>query len=314
MKDTRFVKHSKSSPVPFRGQKRKWTDTVYNYLRLFCQHNKTVVDLFGGSGLLSRTAKDALPNSTVVFNDFDFVLERVEKYEQTLQILNDIKQRWVDKFPPEKRIPNPIRDEIRHYIFERWIQGDYIDWVTISCRLFFSGNYAASLSSLLSHPRFYNRMSGDLTVKQTELGNYVNELEIKHCDYKELIAEYRSPDTLFIIDPPYPNTNVSGYSGEEKRLAMSAMTNEACAEMIDSLGDSDFILFSNVKSRTYEEVATPRLGSSDLIVYRNAGKTSHNTTLHEEEFMWCRNNKIMSNATPDLIYDFMAQYNKPLER
>ena len=68
-----------------------------------------------------------------------------------------------------------------------------------------------------------------------------------------------------------------------------------------------------MKSRTYEEVVAPRSGSGDLVIYKNAGKTTHNATQHEAEFMWCRNKQMLGNA-PDLIYDFMTKYNTPLEQ
>lgn len=314
MADTQFVKYLKSSPVPFRGQKRKWTGTVYNYLKLFCQHNKTVVDLFGGSGLLSRTAKDALPDSEVIFNDFDNVVERIENYEQTLNLIYDLKHRWVDEYPKDKRIPNPVRDEIRQYIFERWLQGDYIDWVTLSSRLFFSGNYASSLSSLMHPPSYYNRMSGVLKSSATSTKEYIDGLLIEHCDYKKLIEKYYGNDILFIADPPYPNTHVSGYKGETNKLSVSSMTNEECAEVVDAFGSSDFILFSNMKSRTYEEVVAPRLTEHDIVIYRNAGRVTYNVKLHEEEFMWCRNKNIKNSTDDKLLNDFINAFNNPLER
>ena len=56
-------------PLPFRGNKR-------NFIREFkevlsgIKDIDVVVDLFGGSGLLSRAAKDVLPHARVIYNDF----------------------------------------------------------------------------------------------------------------------------------------------------------------------------------------------------------------------------------------------------
>ncbi|MBS7815877.1 hypothetical protein [Wohlfahrtiimonas chitiniclastica] len=50
------------APLPFLGQKRNWLRNIYemNF------DNKTVVDLFGGSGILSHEIKRNHPTATVV--------------------------------------------------------------------------------------------------------------------------------------------------------------------------------------------------------------------------------------------------------
>lgn len=64
----------KQAPLPFTGQKR-----------MFLRHFKaildeqipgdgegwTIVDTFGGSGLLSHTAKQLKPRARVIYNDFN---------------------------------------------------------------------------------------------------------------------------------------------------------------------------------------------------------------------------------------------------
>lgn len=67
----------KTSPLPFRGQKRYYIKRFSSVLEQ-CEDITTVVDLFGGSGLLSRVAKDKLPNARVIYNDFDHFNKRVE--------------------------------------------------------------------------------------------------------------------------------------------------------------------------------------------------------------------------------------------
>lgn len=55
------------APLPFLVQKR-------NYLKIIREmgfNSKTVIDLFGGSGLLAHTIKQSCPSARVIFNDFD---------------------------------------------------------------------------------------------------------------------------------------------------------------------------------------------------------------------------------------------------
>jgi adenine-specific DNA methylase len=57
------------APLPFQGQKRRH---IREFTRLITElRPAVVVDLFGGSGLLSHTAKRANPASRVIYNDFD---------------------------------------------------------------------------------------------------------------------------------------------------------------------------------------------------------------------------------------------------
>ena len=53
------------------GQKRYFLRDFTEVLKQVEGEIDTVVDLFGGSGLLSHTAKNVLPGCRVVYNDFD---------------------------------------------------------------------------------------------------------------------------------------------------------------------------------------------------------------------------------------------------
>lgn len=55
-------KRFSSSPLPFRGSKRYYVKRFREVLAQ-AQDVEVIIDLFGGSGLLSRVAKDMLPNS-----------------------------------------------------------------------------------------------------------------------------------------------------------------------------------------------------------------------------------------------------------
>lgn len=70
-----------SPPLPFVGQKRNWVKTFRNLLTENIPDagdGWTVVDVFGGSGILSDVAKRTLPKARVIYNDFDNYHERLE--------------------------------------------------------------------------------------------------------------------------------------------------------------------------------------------------------------------------------------------
>ncbi|MDR0686900.1 MAG: hypothetical protein LBF79_05545 [Dysgonamonadaceae bacterium] len=57
------------APLPFQGQKRRF---VNHYRKLLtARQPAAVIDLFGGSGLLSHIAARTLPQSKVIYNDYD---------------------------------------------------------------------------------------------------------------------------------------------------------------------------------------------------------------------------------------------------
>lgn len=72
------------APLPFMGQKRKFIKAFRQILKSY-PDNVTIVDLFGGSGLLSHVAKRENPNATVVYNDFDNYQRRIPPYRTPMR-------------------------------------------------------------------------------------------------------------------------------------------------------------------------------------------------------------------------------------
>lgn len=99
----------KTSPLPFRGQKRYYIKRFSSVLEQ-CKYITTVVDLFGGSGLLSRVAKDKLPNARVIYNDFDHFNKRVEIIDRTNALCAEIAP-LVKGVEDNKRIPDDIKQQ-----------------------------------------------------------------------------------------------------------------------------------------------------------------------------------------------------------
>lgn len=196
------------SPLPFRGTKRYYIRRFKAVLQQ-CGHINTVVDLFGGSGLLSRVAKDMLPNARVIYNDYDGFRERLSHISQTNELL-DILRPLVSSVPTDKKVPQELREEILRIFREREQNGLFVDYITLSGSLLFSGNWANSYEAFAKHT-LYNRM----VATNYKADNYLDGLEITCKDYRELFAEHQGgKNTLFLLDPPYLQTDVNSYNGE----------------------------------------------------------------------------------------------------
>lgn len=84
-------KQFNSAPLPFQGQKRKFTKEFAKVLQQY-PDDTVFVDLFGGSGLLSHITKRQKPNATVVYNDFDNYRQRLARISQTNELLAAIRE------------------------------------------------------------------------------------------------------------------------------------------------------------------------------------------------------------------------------
>ena len=70
----------KQAPLPFVGQKRMFLKHFEEVLNANIKDDGegwTIIDTFGGSGLLSHVAKQLKPKARVIYNDFDGYAERL---------------------------------------------------------------------------------------------------------------------------------------------------------------------------------------------------------------------------------------------
>ena len=194
----------KSAPLPFQGQKRRFLNDLRDVLTRFDDID-TVIDLFGGSGLLAHNVKRARPELSVIYNDYDNYCERLANISRTNELLGKIRLLTKDA-PQDKRMPDSLRNEILALIEDYSLTG-FVDYLTLGTSLLFSGQWAKSFKELSSEV-FYNR------VKQTDYNavGYLDGLQIEHKDYKELFNEYKdNKRVLFLIDPPYLTTDCTSY-------------------------------------------------------------------------------------------------------
>lgn len=234
----------KSAPLPFQGQKRYFVAPFSEVLREYDKIYKAelIIDLFGGSGLLAHTAKSVLPGCRVVFNDYDDYHIRLLNIQKTNLLLSDIRAILKD-CKREERICTATRSLVLDRIVKEAKTG-YVDYITLSGSLLFSGNYATTLDEL-SKQTFYNVIKkADYEVNP---GDYLAGLEIYKCDYLELFNKFKDvPGVVFLVDPPYLSTDTSTY-GSDKYWKLKDYLN-----VLKVLKDTNFIYFTSEKSSIVE--------------------------------------------------------------
>lgn len=196
----------KCAPLPFMGQKRYFLRDFAEVLERVDGQIDTVVDLFGGSGLLSHTAKRVLPGCRVIYNDFDRYDRRLAAVEDTNAILATIKERLTG-LEPNERLSEALRSEVLAIVEGAQNRLGWVDIQTIGRSVLFSGKWVTSLEELRKHT-MYNRVRPG----GYECDGYLDGLEIVHMDYRELFERERGNSrALFVLDPPYLTTECGMY-------------------------------------------------------------------------------------------------------
>lgn len=194
----------KTAPLPFVGQKR-------NFIKHFKEELSTkeapplYVDLFGGSGLLSRAAKDIHPEATVVYNDFDNYRKRIKTIPRTNKILEDLRTIF-SGLERKKIVPKHLQKMAIDRIKQ---EKGFVDFITLSSSLLFSMKYVMTIEEL-EKETFYNKVRIN---NYPSAADYFNGINIVSSDYKKVFAKYKDVNNVvFLIDPPYLSTDCSTYS------------------------------------------------------------------------------------------------------
>ncbi len=225
------------SPLPFQGQKRRFLAEFRNHLKSVPE-GAVIVDLFGGSGILSHTAKQERPDLKVVYNDFDNFSQRLANVERTNKVIEDIRM-ITDQLPADKRIPENIKTEILNRISQ---EAGFVDYVTLSASLLFSGNFALDYEQL-SKQYFYNAVRKS----KYSANGYLEGVEVVSKDYKQLFKEYSSNSkVIFLIDPPYLSTDCSTY-GSDKYWKLGDYL-----DVLTTMQRGNYFYFTSNKSQVLE--------------------------------------------------------------
>ena len=228
-----------SAPLPFVGQKRMFAKEFKKVLEQF-PDGTVFVDLFGGSGLLSHIAKCEKPHSKVVYNDFDDYRLRLEHISQTNELLAKLRH-IVRHIPKQKQIIGDVRNEVLHCLIEHQKYYGYLDFITISSSIMFSMKYCLNIEEICKET-LYNRVR---TTDYPECNDYLDGLTIVSADYKEVFNQYKdTPNVIFLVDPPYLNTDVGTYKMSWKLADY--------LDVLSVLSGHSFVYFTSNKSSILE--------------------------------------------------------------
>ena len=226
-----------AAPLPFMGQKRRFLGEFRKALATF-PDARVFVDLFGGSGLLSHTVKQERPDARVIYNDYDGYHLRLANIPRTNALLADLRQ-LVGIRPKGQRLPDEVRERILQRVKEAE-RTEFVDYITLSSWLLFSGKYVTSFEEL-ARQGFYN----NLRQEPYRADGYLEGVEIVRADYRELFEQYRHAEgVVFIVDPPYLSTEVGAYKCYWKLGDY--------LDVLKVLDGQSYVYFSSTKSQVVE--------------------------------------------------------------
>lgn len=243
MKEGQEMRIYKAAPLPFQGQKRKFVEHFKRALTEFrsVAQIDTVVDLFGGSGLLSHTAKRMYPDLRVIYNDFDDFHVRLSNIHCTNALIKAIREQLTD-YPKEKKIEPSMKYLILSLVRSEEKKGHTIDYITLSSSIMFSGKYATCYKELEQQTLYNNIKKVDYHVE-----DYLKGLEVVKCDYLRLFNLFKdSKHVLFVLDPPYLSTDTVTYSSDKYWKLRDYLN------VLNVLDTDNYVYFTSNKSALVE--------------------------------------------------------------
>ena len=205
------MKTYKKAPLPFIGQKRNF---LKHFIPLLQQNipddgaGWTIVDVFGGSGLLAHTTKRTLPKARVVYNDFDGYAERLRHIADTERLRRQCLA-IVGTAGKDNRLSDDTKARLIAAI-ETF--NSFVDVQTLASWFLFSGKQAKDWADLKSKIWW----NGIAKSPYAEAADYLDGLEIRHQCFTKLLPEFAGQTkTLLLLDPPYISTAQGAYANEQ---------------------------------------------------------------------------------------------------
>lgn len=237
----------KKPPLMFRGHKRNALKFLYNYFKENeLKEDVIIVDLFGGSGLLSNFFKQLFPKNTVIYNDYDDYKERLNKYDATVDAINKVFD-YVSK--DLKRLEGGYKPKLlpHHVEYLKKVARDnteIIDFNTLYGKFSMKGCIFKGLAEEYEKTNsFYLTISKKM--EKEDISEYLKGVTVTKADFKELINKYKDKkNVLFIADPPYIGTDNRNYKDTISVLDT--------IEMIKEIQNLNAIFFTSENSGAYE--------------------------------------------------------------
>ena len=210
-------------PLSFMGNKHHFRKEFIKILIEQYDDNYIFVDLFGGSGILSYYVKATFPQATVVYNDFDNYIDRLQNIDSTVEVLKELKEFVTKEKIPHNKTMSDKRQEcmsiIEKYSKKLESEGKKLDLLTLSPYILYSGSSFHEWD-VFKKQSLYNKLPKNFS-QFDKIDEYIKVLKtcvITHEDYKEVYDKYKHEEkVVFIIDPPYLDSNVQMYTGKWKQ-------------------------------------------------------------------------------------------------
>ena len=195
------------APLPFTGQKRNYIKHFKTILEDNIPNDGagwTIVDAFGGSGLLSHHAKLVKPSARVVYNDYDGYARRLLAIPDTNRLRRQLADMLAD-VPRNSLIPAAIRAAIITLL--NTFDG-FVDVACLQAWLLFSGQQAESLDDLCNKHMYNCIRRSDYPCAD----GYLDGVDVVSQSYATLLPQFLAqPKALLVLDPPYVCTKQGAY-------------------------------------------------------------------------------------------------------
>ncbi|MDR1911614.1 MAG: DNA adenine methylase [Helicobacteraceae bacterium] len=229
----------RNAPLRFIGQKRHWIAdfTTIDFT------DKIVIDLFGGSGLLSHHIKAKNPKARVIWNDFDNYAARLAKIEETERL----RLALVKALEPfNLAIAQPLNDEHRAVI--KSVFSSFSDYDKDTAQAWFMHQMAV-IDIRKDDIKYYNLRKNPLK----KCADYLAGVERISADFRIVLEQFRDIDNaVFVCDPPYIFTHQATYrkkkpDANEKDFHGSFGLKDTI-DLIKGIGDREGYIFTSEKS------------------------------------------------------------------
>ncbi|MDP0299426.1 hypothetical protein [Glaesserella parasuis] len=168
----------------------------------------TIVDVFGGSGLLSHTAKQLKPQARVIYNDFDHYAERLRYIPDINQLRQQLAVALAD-CPKGKRLDKTKKLQLIGII--EAFKG-YKDLHVLCSWLLFSGEQVKNIEDLYKH-NFWHCLRQS---NYPSADGYLEGVEIVCESFHQLVPRFSGKEkVLLVLDPPYLFTRQESYRQEK---------------------------------------------------------------------------------------------------
>ena len=257
----------KKAPLTFQGQKSKWfkkykqtLEQVAEYANATSSH-VLLVDVFGGSGLLSHIAKRLFPSFDVIYNDFDNFQDRLAHIHDVNILMEELRALFPERKPNDQTKLTPEEaDKLRNFLNS---YTNPIDAFAPSAWIQFSGTEYRTLPDLIKLKHYYLKLPLN-HYNEEEAAHYLDNIVVIHEDasnydkFQTILQDVKQKNnisddhllTFYVLDPPYLYCDKSGYKQTYFKLASSI-------DLVNYFIHCDcFMFFNSTKSGFVEFLET----------------------------------------------------------